>query len=231
MSFFELMGRMMAQDARSSRTSGNTIVVLHLSGAIVTGKTESPGSIVSQPTVRLIDQVIEDDNVKGVVVRINSPGGSASASEVIRVKLAELAKKKPTVVSMGEMAASGGYWISCIDAPVYAERGTITGSIGVFSMKLSAGALLRRVGVHIESLSLDDSAGMMALDQGWSSEQQEQLQKMVDEVYDRFLTLTAQHRELTKEQVAGDGWGPGLVRQSSKVARVSRRVRWRGHVS
>ena len=124
-------------------------------------------SIVSQPTVDLIDTLLQDDNVKGVVVRINSPGGSATASEVIRVKLAELAKVKPTVISMGEMAASGGYWISCIDVPVYAERGTITGSIGVFSMKLSAGALLRRVGVNIETLALDDSAKMNALDQRW----------------------------------------------------------------
>jgi len=202
MSFFELMGRMMAQDASASRTSGNTIVVLHLSGTIVTGKSEVSGSIVSQPTVNLIDRLLKDDNVKGVVVRINSPGGSATASEIIRVKLAELAAAKPTIISMGEMAASGGYWVSCIDAPVYAESGTITGSIGVFSMKLSAGALLRRVGVNIETLALDDSAKMNALDKRWSPTQQKQLQGMVDQIYSRFLKLVASHRDLTKDQVA-----------------------------
>ena len=78
-----------------------------------------------------------EDRVKGVVVRINSPGGSATASEEIRQALKKLAAKKPTVISMGDVAASGGYWISCIGTPIYAERGTVTGSIGVFAMKLS----------------------------------------------------------------------------------------------
>ena len=147
----------------ATRTRGSVIAVLHLSGNIISGRNASGGSIVSGATVKTIQSLIDDDTIKAVVIRINSPGGSATASEVIRNALEKLVAAKPTVVSMGDTAASGGYWISCIGVPVYAESGTITGSIGVFSMKLSGGALLRRVGVHIESLTLDDSAGMLSL--------------------------------------------------------------------
>ena len=132
-------------------------------------------------------------------MRINSPGGSATASEAVRQALVKLAQKKPTVVSMGNMAASGGYWISCIDAPVYAEKGTLTGSIGVFSMKLSAGALMRRIGVHLESMTLDDSAGVFALDRVWSDTDLETLQGHIDMVYDRFLELVADARGMKKK--------------------------------
>ena len=98
----------------------------------------------SGPTVTAINELAADEAVRAVVVRINSPGGSATASEAIRAALAKLAKSKPVVVSMGEMAASGGYWISCLGRPVYAEPGTITGSIGVFSLKLSLGAFVQK---------------------------------------------------------------------------------------
>ena len=192
---FQLMGQMMSGPSSSGgRIRDNTLLVLHLSGAIVDGKKASAGSIVSGPTVDLINKVIAEDKVKGVVVRINSPGGSATASEAVRQALVKLAEAKPCVVSMGSMAASGGYWISCIDAPVYAEKGTLTGSIGVFSMKLSAGALMRRVGVHMESITLDDSAAIFALDRPWTDNDNESLQGMIDFIYDRFLSLVSDAR-------------------------------------
>ena len=140
----------------------NSIAVLHLSGAITDGKSGSTG-IVSGPSVKAIEKLIKNERIKAVVVRVNSPGGSATASEAVRQALVKLTKEKPVVVSMGSMAASGGYWISCIDAPVYAERGTITGSIGVFSMKMGTGQLMRRVGIHEESITLDDSAGLFEM--------------------------------------------------------------------
>ncbi|MCA9171881.1 MAG: S49 family peptidase, partial [Planctomycetales bacterium] len=121
--------------------------------------------------------------------------------------LVTLAKKKPTVVSMGEMAASGGYWISCIDTPVYAERGTITGSIGVFSMKLSFGSLMRRIGVHVESITLDDSAALFAIDHAWTDEEIKSFQATIDHVYSRFLNLVAENRGMKAEQVNDLGGG------------------------
>ena len=202
MSLFQLMGQMMSGPPSSSgRLRENTIAVLHLSGAIVDGKKASPGNIVSGSTVDLIEELAKEDKIKGVVVRINSPGGSATASEAIRQTLVKLAKKKPTVVSMGDIAASGGYWISCIDAPIYAERGTLTGSIGVFSMKLSIGALMRRVGVHLESITLDESAEAFSLDHAWTDRDNEVLQSVIDSVYDRFLELVSENRGIKQKKL------------------------------
>lgn len=201
-SVFQLMGQMMSGSATSSgRLKPDSICVLHLSGAIVDGKKAAAGNIVSGPTVALIEQLVEEDKVEGVVVRINSPGGSATASEAIRQALNKLAAAKPVVISMGNVAASGGYWISCIDAPVYAERETMTGSIGVFSLKLSAGALMRRVGVHLESITLDDSAGLFALDRSWSDADTEMLQGTIDLVYDRFLDLVGDARGIQRKRL------------------------------
>ena len=106
--------------------------------------------------VKSIKALTENDNVKGVVVRINSPGGSATASEAVRRALAELAEEKPVVYSMGRVAASGGYWITCTGQPILAEVGTITGSIGVFSMRMQFGPLMRRIGLHNDLVALDE---------------------------------------------------------------------------
>lgn len=203
MSFFELVGMMMAGPAeKSSKVRQESIAVLHLAGDIIDGKKVSSGSIVSGPTVKAIEELASDEKVKGVVVRVNSPGGSATASEAIRQALAKLAKQKPTVISMGSVAASGGYWVSCIGEPVYAERGTVTGSIGVFAMKLSFGSLMRRVGVHVESITLDDSAAAFAIDRAWNDTDVATLQESIDEVYDRFLKLVSKSRKLPVEKVA-----------------------------
>jgi protease-4 len=134
------------------------LVVLHLAGQIVDGDKPSPGSMVSGPAVAKIDELAANDEVKGVVVRVNSPGGSATASEAIRNALVRLAAKKPVVFSMGDLAASGGYWITTIGQPILAEVGTITGSIGVFGMRFQTGALMRRIGVHTDVVRLDDGA-------------------------------------------------------------------------
>lgn len=202
-SFFELVGMMMAgPPSKSTKARQESIAVLHLTGDIVDGKKPSSGSIVSGPMVKAIEELEEDDKVKGVVVRINSPGGSATASEAIRQALAKLAKKKPTVISMGSVAASGGYWVTCIGEPIYAERGTVTGSIGVFAMKLSFGPLMRRVGVHVESITLDDSAAAFAMNHAWNDMDVATLQESIDEVYDRFLKLVGKSRKMPVDKVS-----------------------------
>jgi protease-4 len=107
---------------------------------------------------------------------------------------------------MGEVAASGGYWVTCIGEPIFAEQGTITGSIGVFSMKLSAGALARRLGVHVESVTLDPVAGMNSLDHAWSEEEIDLMQKSVGTIYDKFLQIASASRSIpvdTLKSLAG----------------------------
>jgi protease-4 len=204
LSLFELIGKSMAGPKESSaKLREDSLVVLHLQGTIVDGKTDSPGSIVSGPMVKAIEELGQDDKVKGVVVRINSPGGSATASEAIRQALAELAKKKPLVFSMGSVAASGGYWVTCIGEPIYAEHGTITGSIGVFSLKLSFGSLMRRVGIHVESVALDSSASFDAVDRAWSEDEIANMQRFIDNVYDKFLAYASESRNLPVDKLKG----------------------------
>lgn len=173
---------------------GHVLAVLHLAGGIVDGSKPSAGSIVSGPSVAEIEKLAKDEHVKGVVVRINSPGGSATASEAILLALRDLSAKKPVVVSMGTLAASGGYYVTCFGRPIFAEEGTITGSIGVFGMKPSLGALMRRIGVHSEVVALDESAGMNSMDRGWSDSEKLRMQAFVDQIYDVFVGHVARSR-------------------------------------
>ncbi len=179
----------------------NSVVVLHLSGQIVDGDTATPGSMVSEPSAKEIDALADDDSVAAVVIRVDSPGGSATASEVIRVALENLARKKPIVYSMGNLAASGGYWITCTGRPIYASEGTITGSIGVFGMKLSFGPALKRFGVHIDPVALDDAAMMMLPDRPWNADQIDRLQATVDDIYDDFIAIVAESRDMEPGRV------------------------------
>lgn len=220
-SLFELMSKALAGPKESQRIKDDSIAVLHLSGSIMDGKQASPGEIISGPTVKAIEELTQEDRVKGVVVRINSPGGSATASEAIRQALDQLAKKKPVVFSMGEMAASGGYWITCIGQPIYAERGTITGSIGVFSLKLSLGTMLRRVGVHVESVSLDESASSNAIDRAWSDAEIANMQRFIDDVYHRFLAIASNSRTIPVEKLqtlaGGRVWSGEQAKQNGLI--------------
>ncbi len=224
-SMFELMGRLMSGDKKPSASiKEGSIAVLHLSGVIVDGKKDSPGSIVAGPTVKTIQDITNDDKIKGVVVRINSPGGSATASESIRRALDTMAQKKPTMISMGEMAASGGYWISCINQPIYAEKGTITGSIGVFSLKISFGTLLRRVGVHVEAIALDDAAKSDSIARPWSDQDLKLNQSFVDSVYEKFLKLVSQSRGIELETLnslaGGRVWSGAQAKQLKLVDEI-----------
>ena len=225
MSMFELMSKMMSgSSSSSSRIRKPSIAVMHLSGTIVDGTKTSAGSIVSGPTVKAIRELIDDEKVEGVVVRVNSPGGSATASEAIRQALLELKAKKPVVVSMGEMAASGGYWVSCLGVPVYAERGTITGSIGVFSMKLSFGSLMKLVGVHVENIALDEAAVAFAPDRPWNDDDEATLQKTIDDVYTRFLDIVGEARGIEVEQLhdlaGGRVWSGTQAKQHGLVDEI-----------
>lgn len=189
------------REDKSDDDDGDVVAVLHLSGEIVDGTSAAAGTIVSGPTVEEVKKLASDERVKGVVVRINSPGGSATASEAILIALRDLSAKKPVVVSMGQVAGSGGYYITCFGRPILAEEGTLTGSIGVFGMKPNLGALMRRVGLHTEVVALDDSAGMNSLDRGWSDEEKVHMQAFVDQIYDVFVGHVADSRHMTRNDV------------------------------
>lgn len=197
----------MFREKKEESVEEDSIVVLHLSGQIIDGTKNAPGSIVSGPSVEAIQSLIDNDAVKGVVVRINSPGGSATASEAILLALQDLCEKKPVVVSMGRLAASGGYYITCMGRPILAESGTITGSIGVFGMKPAFGPLMRRIGIHEETIALDSAAEMNSMSQNWTDEQKELVQSHVNEIYDVFIGHVSRSRNMPMGDVLGIAGG------------------------
>ncbi|MEO0478363.1 MAG: signal peptide peptidase SppA [Planctomycetota bacterium] len=199
--FFTLVSQIMNPE-REEEIEDESLVVLHLEGTIVDGTSDAPGSIVSGPTASRIRRLATDEQVKGVVVRINSPGGSATASEAILVALRELSDEKPVVVSMSDLAASGGYWITCFGRPILAEEQTITGSIGVFGTKPNLGPLMRRIGVNMDLVALDEAASMGSMTESWTEEQKGLIQNSINQVYDRFLTNVARSRDLPLGDVA-----------------------------
>ena len=198
---FSALRQMFNRRDREEEIEDPELVVLHLSGGIADGTSAQPGSIVSGPAVEAINKLADNEFVKGVVVRINSPGGSATASEAVRLALEKLAEKKPVVFSMGNMAASGGYWITAIGRPILAEAGTVTGSIGVFSLRLQIGALMRRIGLHNEMVALDEGAAMNSMERPWSPAARERVQSFVDDIYDRFIAIVAESRDMPAETV------------------------------
>lgn len=180
------------------------LVVLHLSGAIQDGTKEQAGAIVSGPTVALIEKLIDDANVKGVVVRVNSPGGSATASEAVLLALRDLAAKKPVVVSMGELAASGGYYISMVgpEVKVFAEAETITGSIGVFGMRPNIQELASTVGIHQDVVSpTPEAAAMDDIFVPLPESRLAAIQDLVDRIYGRFQDRILEARPLERERL------------------------------
>lgn len=170
-------------------------------GEIVDGEA-GPGRIGGDSTARLIRKAREDDAIKAVVLRVNSPGGSAFASEIIRREL-ELTRKagKPVVVSMGDVAASGGYWISTSSDAVIADAGTVTGSIGVFGMLPTGEGLMDKLSLHTGGVTTTWLAGGYDARRALDPRLKAVIQSSIDHVYDRFTTLAAQARKSTPEKI------------------------------
>jgi len=186
--------------SEEKKIEDDTLAVLHLSGVIVDGEKQSPGEIVSGPTVALIRKLAKNDLVRGLVVRVNSPGGSGTASEAILLALRNFSEKKPVVVSMGSMAASGGYYVSMVGGTVFAEHNTITGSIGVFGMRPNFGALARRVGLRNEIVALDDSAALTDPFRPLQEAQLGQIEAFIRDFYGKFRGRILESRKnLTDE--------------------------------
>jgi protease-4 len=222
--FTDLFKMLAGGGDKSDQHTKPTIVVYHLAGEIMDGHKASAGQIIDGPTVAALNALRDDAQVKGVVLRINSPGGSATASENIRVALANLAAKKPIVFSMSDVAASGGYLVACVKAPIYADADTITGSIGVFGMQLSFDTLMRRVGVNMETVAIDDAARQMQIGKPWTDEELQKLQVHVDAIYDLFLNRVSKARgipvEKLKSMAGGRVWTGAQAKELGLVDKI-----------
>ncbi|MEO6279991.1 signal peptide peptidase SppA [Roseateles sp.] len=170
-------------------------------GEIVDGDA-GPGRIGGDSTARLIRKAREDDAIKAVVLRVNSPGGSAFASEIVRREL-ELTRAagKPVVVSMGDVAASGGYWIATSSDAVIADAGTITGSIGVFGILPTAEKLMDKLSLHTGGVTTTWLAGAGDPRRPLDPRLEAVIQSNIDNIYGRFTALAAQARKSTPEKI------------------------------
>ncbi|EBY1974793.1 signal peptide peptidase SppA [Salmonella enterica subsp. enterica serovar Corvallis] len=180
--------------------TGGTIAVIFANGTIMDGE-ETPGNVGGDTTASQIRDARLDPKVKAIVLRVNSPGGSVNASEVIRAELAAArAAGKPVVVSMGGMAASGGYWISTPANYIVASPSTLTGSIGIFGVINTVENSLSSIGVHSDGVSTSPLADI-SMTKALSPEVQQMMQLSIEYGYKRFITLVADARKRTPEQI------------------------------
>lgn len=193
------------------------IGVVTVAGDIVDGEA-GPGTAGGTSIAKLIREALAKDDLKALVVRVDSPGGSVLASERIRQAiLAAKAKGLPVVVSMGNVAASGGYWISTPADRIFAEPATITGSIGVFGVIPSFQGMLAKIGVTTDGIKTTPLSGEPNVMGGLSPDFSRITQMGVEDMYRRFLGLVAQARHMTPQQVdriaQGHVWDGGTARQ------------------
>lgn len=189
--------------------SGSEIAVLYASGEIVDGEGEKPGEIGGDKFSRELRKLREDDAVKAVVLRVNSPGGSALASDIIWREVVLTKKVKPVIVSMGDLAASGGYYISAAADSIFAEPTTITGSIGVFGVIPNFQNLMNnKIGVHYDGVKTGKFADLMTtLDRPLTAEERDIIQREVNKVYATFTKVVADGRKLSVADVDSIGQG------------------------
>ncbi|HNC46262.1 MAG TPA: signal peptide peptidase SppA, partial [Acidobacteriota bacterium] len=184
-----------------AKESKNLIAVVYAEGEIVDG-TGTSDQIGGDRLAKQLRDLRQDPDVKAVVLRVNSPGGSASASEVIQREIILTKKAKPLIVSMGSYAASGGYWISTYADHIFAEPNTITGSIGVFGLLLNVGQLANDHGVTWDTVKTGKYADLGTISRPKTDEELALIQKTVDQIYDQFLAKVSESRKLPREKVA-----------------------------
>ena len=183
------------------RAAAPKVAIVYANGEVMDGE-GSDDNIYGYSLSKTLREVAEDDDIQSVVLRVNSPGGSALASDIIWREMENLKAKKPVIVSMGEMAASGGYYISAPADAIVADRSTLTGSIGVFGMIPSFGkALENKLGVSVDGVKTNANSGMGNGFSALSPTQHRAMMQGVDRVYERFTSLVAEGRNLTIERV------------------------------
>ncbi|AWK85641.1 signal peptide peptidase SppA [Azospirillum thermophilum] len=191
--------------AGPANSSGPTVALIHAVGTITGGKSERPGlgdvTAGSETIVEAIEEAVEDPDVRAILFRIDSGGGSVSASEAIRRALVKAREKgKPVIASMGDTAASGGYWIALAADKIVASPATLTGSIGVVAGKMAAGGLSEKLGVHWGEVKASRNAGMWSPLRPFSASEEERMTAIIDRSYATFLERVAEARRMSPEQ-------------------------------
>lgn len=186
--------------------SRDKIAVIYANGNIIDGEQEQ--NVAGDRFASLIEKVRFDKNVKAVVLRVNSPGGSVLASDKIKAALDKLGEEKPLVASYGEYAASGGYWISNNCDKIYSDALTLTGSIGVFGIIPDLGKTASDVlHVGVESVTSNKHGDMYGMFRALDKQEYDYMLRSIEDIYDRFTTIVSEGRDLPKERVDEIGQG------------------------
>ncbi|MGB0886976.1 MAG: signal peptide peptidase SppA [Vicingaceae bacterium] len=192
---------------KKGKKAHNQIAVVYAAGEINSGKSQN-GSMGSETISKAIREARLDSNIKAIVLRVNSPGGSALASDVMWREVVLAKKAKPVIVSMGNVAASGGYYIACAADKIVADEKTITGSIGVFGVIPNAKGLMNnKLGITFDRAQTNKHAGLMSVFKPLTGEEKDIIQIGVEKIYDDFITKVAEGRGMTKEEVDAIGQG------------------------
>ncbi len=181
------------------------VAIIHISGVIMPGESRFDrfqGKLAGSETVtEELQSVSEDDDIDAVILRVDSPGGSALASDLIWNEIRKLQMNKPVIVSMSGLAASGGYYVACLADSIFADPGTLTGSIGVYAGKISRTKMYEKIGVNREFITRGDNALLFSDEGGFTPAQRVLFQNQMDNFYERFLAKVADGRDLTRDQV------------------------------
>lgn len=185
-------------DTKKSK-SKEEIAILYAEGSIVSGSSNT--DINDRYLIRQIEKLKKNEKVKSVVFRVNSPGGSAYASEQIWKAISDLKEKKPVVVSMGDYAASGGYYISCNASKIIAQPNTLTGSIGIFGMFPNVSGLTNKLGLSFDNVKTNKMSDFGDFTRPMNAEEKAILQKYIERGYDLFLTRCSEGRGISKDSL------------------------------
>lgn len=183
------------------KASKNKIALVIAQGEIIDGTSYDDNVIASGDLTRRLRKIRNDKNIKAVVLRVNSPGGSAVASDLIQREIRLILKDKPVVISMGNYAASGGYWISTYSSRIFAEPSTITGSIGVFGLLPNVKSLANSYGITWDSVMTSKLGSMTTPTRPKTPQELERLQVGVDQIYEDFINKVSESRKLKPEFV------------------------------
>lgn len=202
-----------------SKLSKDKIAVIYAVGEIESGEGDDE-KIGSLRIAKAIREARLDKNIKAIVLRVNSPGGSALASDVIWRETVLAQKSKPFIVSMGDVAASGGYYISCSADRIFAQPNTITGSIGVFGMIPNAQkALSEKLGITIDTVNTNKHSDVGTILRGVTADEYEYVQQSVEQIYDVFITKVATGRKTNKNAI--DSIGQGRVWSGADAIKIN----------
>jgi len=204
-------------DARA--TDGDRIAVVYAEGDIV-GGWSSVDYIGGDWLAHELRRLRNDPGVQAVVLRVNSPGGSAVASEIIQRETRLLAETKPLIVSMGSYAASGGYWISAYADKIFAQPYTITGSIGVFGLVFNIEEMAKGYAVHFDGVKTSPFADIYTMSRPRTEEEMALIQKFTDEIYDAFIEKVADGRAVEESQVRAIAQGRVWSGASAKALKL-----------